>query len=74
MYNCKGCTHSVTLPTNPQNIGQKSQMECRRYPPQVIALPVQTLQGSVFAPAAAFPVVSDAQYCGEFRPAPAQGT
>lgn len=66
MYSCGNCSHAQKLPVNPQKIGDKPQMECRRFPPQVIALPIQTLQGGVFAPAAAFPVVSETQYCGEY--------
>ena len=60
--NCALCAFAVEI-RDPVNIGQKA-IQCRRNPPQVIA--VLTPQGSAIA--TAWPQVKQTDSCGEYAP------
>lgn len=59
--NCGTCCFGIKSPNNQPGI------MCRRFPPQSVAMPVQTLQGTVFAAQPMFPVLAATQVCGEWK-------
>ncbi len=65
MSECKACHYYYSTDTR---IGS-SRGECRRYPPQLVALPGPTEDsqtGDAHLTASVFPVVLSGQECGEF--------
>jgi len=62
---CGTCGYRIEAETG--DLRAPIRLHCGRFPPQVVALPVQTLQGSTFAPAVTFPMVDKAQICGEWK-------
>lgn len=59
--NCASCEHFTV------NAQAVNQGECHRFPPQIVVVPVKTLQGMGAAPGAMFPAVASDAFCGEFR-------
>lgn len=43
------------------------QIQCRRYPPTILALPVQTAQGMVIQPSRVMLTMEANDSCGEFK-------
>lgn len=62
---CASCGFRIIAETG--DLKDPTALFCGRFPPQVIALPVQTLKGATFAPAQTFPGVSANQRCGEWK-------
>lgn len=66
---CGGCEFFIRAPAVVS--GNIKGGMCHRVPPQVVVLPVQTVQGVGMSIQAHYPpVTSDAPACGEFRSAP----
>lgn len=63
---CGGCRFRIEAETG--DLRAPIRLHCGRFPPQIVALPVQSLQGATLAPAVSFPLVDAAQLCGEHQP------
>lgn len=51
--------------------GDNDAASCRRYPPTVIVIPQQTVQGPQLLPASAYAPVMLSNWCGEHAAVPA---
>lgn len=60
MKNCLTCRHSLLLPND------STKVVCRRYPPIIVALPQQTIQGVQLVPTAVRVVIPADETCGEY--------
>ena len=64
MINCGVCDYMRVV---------EGHAVCKRYPPQVVLVPVQTLSGQGLAIQPAYPPVKDDDFCGEFKVVPLKG-
>lgn len=64
---CSWCAHCAIQKAEPLS-GQRDSKVCRRYPPQVTTLILPSPSGPVMGSNTAWPVVNDADFCGEFKP------
>ena len=60
---CATCKHLNEGPVNPQNVRERA-LECRKYPPSVLIVPVH----GGMAPVSVFPAVNESAWCGEHEP------
>jgi hypothetical protein len=71
VHNCGTCTfhdtQPVAMPDGTAVIG-KTQMICRRFPPQVVAMQVPSPAGISVTLLPMFPPVNDAMWCYEHEP------
>lgn len=64
---CSQCAHAAASKGK-----DGDELFCRRFPPQLIALPMRSSiagAGATFAPASGFPTVDPRAFCGEFSQA-----
>lgn len=69
--NCSNCAYNdlqpVAMPDGKPVIG-KTQMVCKRFPPQVVAVQVPSPQGISVNMMPLFPPVNDSVWCYEWQP------
>lgn len=65
---CKNCKFAEKIPLkNMDQLNSNIKLECRRYPPISVMMPVQLPGGNMsIATGFSFPSVTDDTYCGEF--------
>lgn len=61
---CETCTFVQTMKV----LGNPDAFHCHRFPPQIVVVPQQTVEGIMATPATAFPTVGASHWCAEFAP------
>jgi hypothetical protein len=64
MTECGKCVFWVKSEKAGLIVGEPQQGECRANPPQLLVIPVQTLQGAGLSVQGHFPVTVETGYCG----------